>query len=121
MKYIGIWWGMHIGKYTWYMGPHHGATTENMKMYMDFAAKNGFGGVLAEGWNYGWECPYYDGNWFNFVTPYPDFDLADWVLSAFSAQEEKALQPALERAADAALAIIEVGMPEASNRYGGMK
>jgi PTH1 family peptidyl-tRNA hydrolase len=53
--------------------------------------------------------------------PHPDFDLADWVLSAFSAQEEKALQPALERAADAALAIIEVGMPEASNRYGGMK
>ena len=53
--------------------------------------------------------------------PHPDFDLADWVLSAFSAQEEKALQPALERAADAALAIIEVGMPEASNRSGGMK
>ena len=53
--------------------------------------------------------------------PHPDFNLADWVLSAFSAQEEKALQPALERAADAALAIIEVGMSEASNRYGGMK
>ena len=53
--------------------------------------------------------------------PHPDFDLADWVLSAFSAQEEKALQPALERAADAALAIIEAGLPEASNRYGGMK
>ena len=53
--------------------------------------------------------------------PHPDFDLADWVLSAFSAQEEKALVPALERAADAALAIIDVGLPEASNRYGGMK
>ena len=53
--------------------------------------------------------------------PHPDFDLADWVLSAFSAQEEKALQPALERAADAALAIIELGLPEASNRYGGRK
>jgi PTH1 family peptidyl-tRNA hydrolase len=53
--------------------------------------------------------------------PHPDFDLADWVLSAFSAQEEKALQPALERAADATLAIIELGLPEASNRYGGMK
>ena len=53
--------------------------------------------------------------------PHPDFDLADWVLSAFSAQEEKALQPALERAADAALGIIELGMAEASNRYGGMK
>ena len=53
--------------------------------------------------------------------PHPDFDLADWVLSAFSAQEEKALQPALERAADAALAIVDLGVPEASNRYGGMK
>ncbi len=53
--------------------------------------------------------------------PHPDYDLADWVLSAFSAQEEKALQPALERAAAAALAIIEVGLAEASNLYGGMK
>ncbi len=53
--------------------------------------------------------------------PHPDYDLADWVLSAFSAQEEKALGPALERAADAALAIVELGVPEASNRYGGMK
>ena len=53
--------------------------------------------------------------------PHPDFDLADWVLSAFSPQEEKALQPALERAADAALAIVELGIPEASNRYGGAK
>ena len=53
--------------------------------------------------------------------PHPEFDLADWVLSAFSAQEEKALAPALERAADAALAIVELGVPEASNRYGGMK
>ncbi len=53
--------------------------------------------------------------------PHPDFDLVDWVLSAFSAQEEKVLQPALERAADAALAIVELGIPEASNRYGGTK
>ena len=53
--------------------------------------------------------------------PHPDYDLADWVLSAFSAPEEKALGPALERAADAALAIVELGVPEASNRYGGMK
>ena len=53
--------------------------------------------------------------------PHPDYDLAAWVLSAFSAQEEKALAPALERAADAALAIVELGVPEASNRYGGMK
>ena len=53
--------------------------------------------------------------------PHPDFDLANWVLSAFTAQEEKALQPALELAADAALAIVELGVPEASNRFGGMK
>ena len=53
--------------------------------------------------------------------PHPDSDLAAWVLSAFSAQEEKALQPALERAADAALAIVERGLPEASNRFGGTK
>lgn len=53
--------------------------------------------------------------------PHPDYDLADWVLSAFSAQEEKVLIPALERAADAALTIVELGVAEASNRYGGMK
>ena len=54
-RYVGIWWGMHMGKYTWYMGPNHGATTENTKKYIDFAAKHGFSGVLVEGWNTGWE------------------------------------------------------------------
>ncbi len=53
--------------------------------------------------------------------PHPQYDLADWVLSSFSAQEEKALQPALERAADAALAIIDHGVPEAANRFNGTK
>ena len=76
MKYVGIWWGMHIGKWTWSSGPRHGATTENTRHYIDFAAENGFGGVLVEGWNVGW-----DGNWienaelFSFTEPYPDFDL----------------------------------------------
>ena len=51
--------------------------------------------------------------------PNPDFDLADWVLSAFSASEEKALQPALEWAGEAALTIVEQGVPEAANRYNG--
>lgn len=51
--------------------------------------------------------------------PHPDFDLADWVLSHFTAQEEKALQPALERAADAALAIIDHGIYETANRFNG--
>jgi alpha-glucosidase len=77
-KYIGIWWGMHLEKYTWGQGPRHGATTEHTKRYIDFAAEHGFGGVLVEGWNVGW-----DGNWpengdlFNFTTSYPDFDLEE--------------------------------------------
>ena len=53
--------------------------------------------------------------------PHPDFDLADWVLSTFSASEEKALQSALERASDAALAIMDHGVPEAANRFNGSK
>ena len=53
--------------------------------------------------------------------PHPDFDLADWVLSAFTATEEKALQSALERAADAALAVMDKGVPEAANRFNGSK
>ncbi len=74
-KYVGVWWEMHIGKSTWGAGPRHGATTANVKRYIDFAARNGFKGVLVEGWNRGW-----DGNWmanadqFNFTTPYPDYD-----------------------------------------------
>ena len=95
MKYVGIWWEMHVGKATWdYAGSQnaqmaqdaelkptgkHGATTENTKKYIDFAAKHGFDGVLVEGWNVGWEDWF--GNWkenvFDFVTPYPDFDVEE--------------------------------------------
>ncbi|HOK52792.1 MAG TPA: glycoside hydrolase family 97 N-terminal domain-containing protein, partial [Bacteroidales bacterium] len=75
-KYIGIWWGMHMGTYTWSQGPNHGATTANTVRYIDFAAKNGFNGVLVEGWNYGWDGQWYvDGSKFSFTQPYPDFDL----------------------------------------------
>jgi alpha-glucosidase len=76
MKYVGIWWGMHIGTMTWGSGPKHGATTENTRRYIDFAAANGLGGVLVEGWNNGW-----DGDWienrdaFSFTQAYPDYDL----------------------------------------------
>ena len=75
-KYIGIWWSMHLFQETWAQGPHHGATTENAKRYIDFAAENGIQGVLVEGWNVGW-----DGEWtkhperFRFTEPYPDFDI----------------------------------------------
>lgn len=76
MKYVGIWWSMHINTKTWNSGPKHGATTENTKRYIDFAAANGLGGLLVEGWNVGW-----DGNWinnrdaFSFTKSYPDYDL----------------------------------------------
>jgi glucan 1,4-alpha-glucosidase len=96
-KYVGIWWEMHVGKATWNysdvnnvrlsetnwasLKPNgkHGATTENTKRYIDFAAKHGFDGILVEGWNTGWEDWF--GNWkeevFDFVTPYPDFNVTE--------------------------------------------
>ncbi|MFA9391703.1 MAG: glycoside hydrolase family 97 protein [Prolixibacteraceae bacterium] len=75
-RYIGIWWGMHMEKYTWHMGPKHGATTQNTKRYIDFAAKHGFSGVLVEGWNTGWENEWtHEGYKFSFTKPYPDFDI----------------------------------------------
>lgn len=75
-KYVGIWWGMHMEKYTWSQGPKHGATTKNMKEYIDFAAAHHIPGVLVEGWNYGWDGDWVaNGNQFNFTKPYPDFDI----------------------------------------------
>ena len=86
MKYAGIWWEMHLGKSTWAMeGGKHGATTEHAQEMIDFAAENNIGGVLVEGWNTGWE------HWigfedregvFDFVTPYPDYDLKEVVRYA---------------------------------------
>ncbi len=75
MKYIGIWWGMITGKWTWAEGPNHGATTARAKEYIDFAARHHIGGLLIEGWNKGW-----NGNWFghgdfSFTKPAADFDL----------------------------------------------
>lgn len=87
-KFVGVWWEMHVGKSSWdYSGMQvgsqqatkvpHGANTANVKRYIDFAAKNGIDAVLVEGWNAGWEDWF--GNWkedvFDFVTPYPDFDV----------------------------------------------
>ncbi len=97
MKYVGIWWEMHVGTATWNyadvnnvrlgetdwssLKPNrkHGATTARTRTYIDFAAKHGFDGVLVEGWNVGWEDWF--GNWkeevFDFVTPYPDFNVVE--------------------------------------------
>jgi len=93
-KFVGVWWEMHVGKSTWdYAGTQnasttgaeakpsgkHGATTANVKRYIDFAAKNGIQGVLVEGWNTGWEDWF--GKWkeevFDFVTSYPDYDVKE--------------------------------------------
>ena len=100
MKYTGVWWEMHLDKSSWDYGMtkngdtwedtgkahgRHGATTENVKRFIEFSAKNNIGGVLVEGWNTGWE------HWigfedregvFDFVTPYPDYDLDE--VTAFA-------------------------------------
>jgi alpha-glucosidase len=79
IRYIGIWWDMHLGLSTWKAeGNRHGATTERAKRYIDFAAKNGIEGVLVEGWNTGWEHWGKQGA-FDFTTPYPDFNLKEVV------------------------------------------
>jgi alpha-glucosidase len=75
-KYVGIWWGMHVGENTWGRGEKHGATTSETKRYMDFAAKYGFDGVLVEGWNIGWDGDWYNnGDVFDFTKAYDDFNL----------------------------------------------
>lgn len=85
-KYIGIWWGMHLEKYSWGQGPKHGATTENTKRYIDFAAKHGLNGVLVEGWNVGWDGDWTaDGRAFSFTKPYPDFDLDE--ITSYAAKK----------------------------------
>ncbi|MGQ1891494.1 glycoside hydrolase family 97 protein [Thermophagus sp. OGC60D27] len=77
-KYVGIWWEMHIGKSTWGEGPHHGANTQNVKKYIDFAAQNNIDGVLVEGWNRGWNFEWWkDGSCFDFTTPYPSFNIEE--------------------------------------------
>lgn len=94
-KFVGVWWEMHVGKSTWNyadvstvsltgtdwksLKPNgkHGANTANVKRYIDFASANGIDGVLVEGWDIGWEEWYgkMKEQVFDFVTPYPDFDV----------------------------------------------
>jgi hypothetical protein len=96
VKYMGVWWEMITGKSSWSytdenaavklgevdytkLKPNgkHGATTENVKKYIDFASENGFDALLVEGWNVGWEdwFGHFKDYVFDFVTPYPDFDV----------------------------------------------
>ncbi|MBO5833319.1 MAG: glycoside hydrolase family 97 protein [Alistipes sp.] len=77
MKYVGVWWEMHLKLSTWDCdgAAPHCATTENVKRYIDFAAENGFGGVLVEGWNVGWGRD----ERFDYTMPYGDFDIAEIV------------------------------------------
>jgi len=82
-KYVGIWWGMHLGTQTWGSGPKHGATTVETRRYIDFAAKHGFRGVLVEGWNKGWDGDWFaKGDEFSFTEAYPDFDIV--ALAAYA-------------------------------------
>ena len=78
LKFIGIWWAMFVGEWTWAPGDRHGATTEHAKEYIDAAVRLGVRGLLIEGWNEGWE-----GNWLEnginnkFAVATPDFDLPE--------------------------------------------
>lgn len=104
-KYIGVWWQMFVGRGSWNYtddrniklgvtdytkvipNTTHAATTKNVKYYIDFAAKHGFDQVLVEGWNIGWEDwinPVRE-NLFDFVTPYPDFDVKE--LQRYAAEK----------------------------------
>jgi alpha-glucosidase len=86
MKFIGVWWGMHILEYTWGQGAKHGATTKNVMRYIDFAAANNIPGVLVEGWNEGWDGVWQNnGELYKFTTPYPDFDMPK--IAAYAAQK----------------------------------
>ena len=74
-KFAGVWWNMIKGEWTWARGPKHGATNENVKRYIDFAAANGIPQVLVEGWNVGWDGDWFgNGNDMDFARPTEDFD-----------------------------------------------
>ena len=76
-KYIGIWWGMILGKWTWGEGPRHGATNQRAKEYIDFASEHGFDEVLIEGWSSGWKGLFpKDSVTISFTKSTPDIDLA---------------------------------------------
>ena len=137
-KYMGVWWEMITGKSEWsytydypsvQLGvtdyskstPHgrHGANNDNVRRYIDFAAENGFDGILIEGWNEGWE------DWFghqkdfvfDFLTPYPDFDLP--ALNAYA--HEKGIRLIMHHESSSSTVNYERWMEQAytlMNQYG---
>lgn len=118
-KYVGIWWEMHVGKSGWNyrdkatgkLNPNHGATTENTKKYIDFAAKNGFSSVLVEGWNEGWD-EWFNVNKpeiFNFTQPYPDYDMKE--ISRYA--KEKGVKIIVHQETAAAIPSYERQLPAA--------
>lgn len=146
MKYTGVWWEMHLGKSSWDYGMtkdknknwidsgkahgRHGATTENVKRFIDFSAKNNIKGVLVEGWNTGWE------HWigfedregvFDFVTPYPDYDIDEVVrygqekgVSIIMHHETSAATETYTKQQDAAFALMQkYGMHTVKTGYVG--
>lgn len=145
MKYTGVWWEMHLGKSTWDYGMElvdgkwtdtgkahgkHGATTENVKRFIDFSAQNNIGGVLVEGWNTGWErwIGFEDREGvFDFVTPYPDYDLNEVTnyakekgVEIIMHHETSAATQTYEKQQDTAYALMQqYGMHSVKSGYVG--
>jgi hypothetical protein len=145
MKYTGVWWEMHLGKSSWDYGMElvdgqwtdtgkahgkHGATTENVKAFIDFSAKNNIGGVLVEGWNTGWErwIGFEDREGvFDFVTAYPDYDLDEVTQYAkekgveiIMHHETSAATETYEKQQDTAYALMQhYGMHSVKSGYVG--
>lgn len=78
-KYLGVWWGMHIGKYSFWESPNHGASTEISEMYIDYCKKFGIDHLLIEGWNKGWTPAWYENllHEFSFTQSTDDFDFKE--------------------------------------------
>ena len=138
VKYMGVWWEMITGKSSWsytddypsvQLGktdyskakPHgrHGANNENVRRYIDFAAENGFDAILIEGWNEGWEDWYgFQKDFvFDFVTPYPDFDLP--ALNAYA--HKKGIRLVMHHESSSSTVNYERWMEQAytlMNKYG---
>ena len=138
VKYMGVWWEMITGKSSWSYtsdfaavtlgqtdystatpNGRHGACNENVRRYIDFASENGFDGLLVEGWDQGWEDWYgcQKDAVFDFVTPYPDFDLP--ALNAYA--HSKGIRLIMHHESSSSTQNYERHLDEAfdlMNRYG---